>query len=168
MLPAAHARCARLALLAVLAGCAMAGTAAAVDPPSGFVFTAGIGGGTELGMGAEKAGVAESELSIGWEHAATGVRPELAFGIGLAPDGHLALRPGLRWVAPELPVQLRAALDWSNARGERRWRWLLIGGVFESRWTSSFSLLAGLDIGFPLGPEAGLPLLVRGGAAFRF
>ncbi|HSN15101.1 MAG TPA: hypothetical protein VLT61_10740, partial [Anaeromyxobacteraceae bacterium] len=100
--------------------------------------------------------------------AGTGVRPELGVGLGLAPDTHLALRPGVRWVAPELPVQLRLALDWSNARADRRWRWLLIGGAFELRWTSAFSLFAGLDLGFPVGKDAGLPLLARGGASFRF
>jgi hypothetical protein len=159
-----RARAARLAL--VLA--ALAGPAAAVEPPSGVVFAAGIGGGTELGMGDQKAGVAESELAIGWEHADTGLRPEVALGVGFAPDGHLAVRPGIRWVAPEQPIQIRLAADWSNAREEKRWRWLLVGGAFESRWTSAFSLFAGLDVGFPLSADAGLALLVRGGAAFRF
>lgn len=163
--PLVH-RCLRIALV-LLAG-SLAGVASAVDAPTGVVFTAGVGAGAELGLGDRKAGVAESELSLGWEHAPTGIRPELGLGIGFAPDGHFAVRPGLRWVAPELPIQFRAALDWSNARGERRWRWLLIGAAFELRWTSAFSLYAGLDIGAPLGAETGMPLLARGGAAFRF
>jgi hypothetical protein len=164
--PIVHRR-ARIALFLVAAS--LAGSASAVDSPTGVVFTAGVGAGGELGLGGDqKAGVAESELSLGWEHAATGIRPELGLGIGFAPDGHFAVRPGLRWAAPELPIQLRVAMDWSNARGERRWRWLLIGAAFELRWTSAFSLYAGLDIGAPLGAKTGMPLLARGGAAFRF
>ena len=159
-------RRARTAL--IVAAMTSAGAAAAVDPSSGVVFSAGVGGGTELGLTNLQAGVGESELSLGWEHAATGLRPEIAMGIGLAPDGNLAVRPGLRWVFPDQPVQLRASFDWSTARDKRRWRWLLLGGAFELRWTSAFSLFTGLDIGFPLGARAGLPLLIRGGAAFRF
>jgi hypothetical protein len=145
-----------------------AGAAAALDPPSGIVFSAGVGGGTELGLTNQQAGVGESELSLGWEHAPTGLRPEIGVGLGLAPDNNLAVRPGLRWVLPDQPIQLRAAVDWSTARDKRRWRWLLLGGAFELRWTSAFSLFTGLDIGFPLGVRAGLPLLIRGGASFRF
>jgi hypothetical protein len=158
----------RARVVLVAAALAVAGTAAAVDPPSGVVFSAGVGGGAELGVTGQQAGVAESELSLGWQHEETGIRPEVALGIGLAPDGHLAVRPGLRWVLPEQPVQLRVAFDWSNARDNRRWRWLLLGGAFELRWTSAFSLFTGLDIGFPIGVQAGLPLLIRGGASFRF
>jgi hypothetical protein len=59
-------------------------------------------------------------------------------------------------------------MDWSSARDEKRWRWLLIGGAAELRWTSAFSLVGGLDLGIPIGSRAGMPLLIRGGAAFRF
>jgi hypothetical protein len=160
-------RRARIAL--VVAAMTAAGAASAVDPPTGVVFSAGVGGGTELGMDkGQQAGVGEAELSLGWEHAATGLRPEVAVGIGLAPDNNLAFRPGIRWVFPDQPIQIRAALDWSTARDKRSWRWLLLGGAFELRWTSAFSLFTGLDIGFPLGARAGLPLLIRGGASFRF
>lgn len=160
------ARVARLAAVAALA--AFAPAASAVEAPSGLVFSAGVGGGVELGLEGEKAGLAETELSLGWEHERTGLRPEVAFSLGLAPDTHVAVRPGVRWAAPEIPVQLRVALDWSNAREEKRWRWLLVGGAFELRWTSAFSLFAGLDLGFPIGRDAGLPLIARGGASFRF
>ena len=158
----------RLAPILLAAACSVAGTAAAVEPATGLVVTAGIGGGAELGLGEQKAGVAEAEVSAGWEHAPTGLRPELALGLGLAPDGHLAVRPGVRYVSPDAPIQVRVALDWSNARAEKRWRWFLIGAATELRWTSAFSLVGGLDVGIPLGPESGMPLLVRGGAAFRF
>jgi hypothetical protein len=158
----------RLALILLAAACSLAGTAGAVEPASGLVVTAGIGGGAELGLGDRKAGVAEAEVSAGWEHAPTGLRPEVALGIGLAPDGHVALRPGVRYVSPDAPIQVRVAVDWSNARAEKRWRWFLIGAAAELRWTSAFSLFGGLDLGIPIGPESGMPLLVRGGAAFRF
>jgi hypothetical protein len=167
-MPLRPPRARRALLLVPILAAFAAGRAAAVEAPTGVVFGAGVGGGVELGVGEEKAGLAESELLLGWEHAATGLRPELAFGLGLAPDTHVALRPGIRWVAPELPIQLRLAADWSNARGDRGWRWLLLGAAFELRWTSAFSLFAGLDLGFPLASGAGLPLLARGGAAFRF
>jgi hypothetical protein len=159
-------RRAKIAL--VVAALAGAGTAGAVESPSGIVFTTGVAGGAELGLTDQQAGVAEAELAVGWQHEGTGVRPEIAFGLGLTPGAHAALRPGVRWVAPGQPVQIRVALDWSNAREEKRWRWLLVGAAFEFRWTSAFSLFTGLDFGFPLGAQAGLPLLLRGGAAFRF
>jgi hypothetical protein len=152
----------------IVAALAVAGSAGAVESPTGVVFTAGVAGGAELGLTDQQAGVAEAELSLGWQHEGTGIRPEVSFGLGLTPEAHFALRPGLRWTAPGTPVQIRVALDWSNAREETHWRWLLVGGAFEFRWTSAFSLYTGLDFGFPLGSQAGLPLLIRGGAAFRF
>lgn len=157
---------ARVAL--IVSALAVAGSAGAVESPTGLVFTAGVAGGAELGLADQQAGVAEAEVAVGWQHEGTGVRPEIAFGLGLTPEAHFALRPGLRWIAPGTPVQLRVAVDWSNAREEKDWRWLLVGGAFEFRWTSAFSLYTGLDFGFPLGAQAGLPLLIRGGAAFRF
>jgi hypothetical protein len=164
--PVSLLRCARFAL--PLAALAVASTGAAVEPARGIVVTAGVGSGAELGLVAQKAGVAEAVVGLGWEHEPTGLRPEVELAIGLAPDGNLGIRPGVRWVLPEQPIQLRIAVDYGNARDVRRWRWLLVGGAFEVRWASAFSLFAGLDIGFPLGERAGLPLLLRGGAAFRF
>jgi hypothetical protein len=157
-----------LSALALAALAALAPSrAAAVEAPSGLVFSGGIGGGAELGLAGEKAAVAEAEFIAGWEHEPSGVRPELGVGLGLAPDGHLALRPGIRWLVPELPVQLRLAADWSTARDHKAWRWILVGAALELRWTSAFSLFVGADLGFPLNADAGLPLLIRGGASFR-
>ena len=160
----------RLAPLLLAAACSLAGgTAAAVEPATGLVVTAGIGGGAELGLGDRKAGVAEAEFSAGWEHAPTGIRPELALGIGFAPDSHVAVRPGLRYVSPDAPIQVRVALDWSNARDEKRWRWN--PDRRRSRVPLDERLLAPRR---PrprhpaIGPETGMPLLLRGGAAFRF
>lgn len=137
--------------------------------PTGLVASVSFGGGGELGLDSGKAGVVELETVLGWELEAVGLRPELGVALGAAPDSHLALRPGVRWTIPGFPIQLRAAIDASNARaGGLRWRWLLLGAAAELRFTSLLGLFAEVDTGAPLGSEAGLPLLVRGGASFRF
>jgi hypothetical protein len=137
--------------------------------PLGATFTATLGGGGEVGLSSGKAGVLEAEVAAGWELASLGLRPELAIAIGLAPDTNLALRPGVRWSVPESPLQLRVALDRSNAReGGFRWRWLLVGLAAEIRVTSLLGLYAEIDSGAPLSDRAGVPLLLRGGASFRF
>lgn len=140
-------------------------------PPmeAGFAATAALGGGGELGLASGKAGVLELEVAMGWELQSLGLRPELAAALGVAPDSHLAIRPGVRWTIPGFPVQLRAALDASNARtNDFHWRWLLIGAAGEVRLTSVLGLYGEIDTGAPLGSVAGLPLLVRAGASFRF
>jgi hypothetical protein len=140
------------------------------EAPSGFVVTGSLGGGAELGLpeGASgKAGILEVEVTGGWEIPQISLRPELGAVFGLAPSSHVALRPGIRWTLPDLPIQLRAALDWSTARGETRWRWLLLGAAYEIRFTNLFGLYAEVDTGPSIGTEAGLPFLVRAGASFR-
>ena len=132
-----------------------------------LVFTGGLGGGGELGLEDGEAGVAEMEFAVGWEFAPTSIRPELGVSVGFAPDGHVALRPGVRYTLPELPFQVRIALDASNSRDPFRWRWLLVGVAAELRVTSTFGLFAGVDSGAPLSEDAGVPLLVRAGASFR-
>jgi hypothetical protein len=164
----------RPALAAALAVLLSPCLAAAQEPaatPTGFVATFALGGGAELGLDEDepKAGVVEVEASIGYELEALGVRPEIAVVFAPRPDSHVALRPGLRWSAPELPVQLRIAFDASDARGEDfGWRWLLVGVAAELRFTSLLGLFAEVDTGIPLADSAGVPLLVRGGASFRF
>ena len=159
-----------LAALAALALVPLAG--AAQEPPpadAGFTATAALGAGGELGLDSGKAGVLELEAAAGWEFGAVGLRPEFAFALGAAPDGHVALRPGVRWTIPGFPVQLRAAFDASNARTSGlRWRWLLLGAAYEVRFTSVLGLFGEIDTGAPLASDAGLPLLVRAGASFRF
>jgi hypothetical protein len=161
-----------------LAALLLPGLAAAQQPvlggraesPSGLVVTGSLGGGAELGLPASasgKPGVLEVEMSAGYEIEPIALRAELAGAFGLAPSSHVALRPGVRWTVPEVPLQLRAALDWSTARGETRWRWLLLGAAYEIRFTSLFGLYAEVDTGAPLGRESGLPFLVRAGASFR-
>jgi hypothetical protein len=136
---------------------------------AGLTAGASLGGGGELGLSSGKAGVLELEVAVGWELPSLGLRPELAAALGVAPDGHVALRPGLRWSLPAFPLQLRVALDASNARsGGLDWRWLLLGAAGELRVTGLLGFFAEIDTGAPLAEDAGLPLLVRGGASFRF
>jgi hypothetical protein len=143
------------------------GTPAPVS--TGLTTSVSLGGGGEMGLSSGKAGVLELEAAVGYEVTSIGLRPELAVAFGLAPDTNFAIRPGLRWSLPEIPIQLRAAVDLSNARdGGLRWRWLLVGAAAEVRLTSLFGLYAEIDTGAPLNGDAGLPLLLRGGASFRF
>lgn len=137
--------------------------------PTGFTATVSMGGGGELGLSEGKAGVLEVEAAAGYEFTSVGLRPELGLAFGLSPDTNVALRPGVRWSIPEFPIQLRAALDLSNARASGlRWRWLLVGAAAEVRLTSLFGLFGEIDTGAPLNSKAGLPLLLRAGASFRF
>ena len=163
-----------LALLAavLLAAAPLAARAqeAAAPAPTGLTATFSLGGGGELGLDHGKAGVFELEGTVGYEAPGLLVRPELGAAIGLAPDGHVAIRPGVRVLLPGLPIQLRAAVDASNSRDASGldWRWLLVGVAAEVRFTSLLGLYAEVDTGAKLSSGAGLPLLVRAGASFRF
>jgi hypothetical protein len=165
----------RHAFLSLLALAALGPASAAAQgtgpaTPTGLVGTLSFAGGGELGLEhGEKPGVVEIEASLGWEIEALGLRPEVGAVFGIAPDGHAALRPGLRWTLPGLPIQLRAALDASNARDRSfRWRWLLLGVAGEVRLTGLLGLFVEVDTGAPIDSDAGLPLLARGGASIRF
>lgn len=166
----------RLASLAVLAALAAAAPASAQEPhvpTTGLAATFSYGGGGELGLDEDEdeggAGVSEIEATFGYEFESSGLRPEIGLVLGLNPDTHVALRPGLRWSSHTLPIQVRLALDGSNARDRSMgWRWLLLGVAAELRFTSVLGLFAEIDGGAPLSSEAGVPLLVRGGATFRF
>jgi hypothetical protein len=147
---------------------------AAGDPPGGPVIAASLGGGAEAGLPrGRRAGVMDGEGLAGWDLLARGgdtglvLRPEVALSLGLAPDFHLALRPGVRVALPGMPIWLRAAADWSGARGSAHWRWLLLGVAWEARITGLLGLFVEADTGVPLTSGAGLPLLVRAGATFR-
>jgi hypothetical protein len=162
-----------LALAAALSALSPAAPSAQEGTPApastGLTASASLGGGGELGLESGKSGVLELELAVGYEVASVGLRPELGLAFGLAPDTNVALRPGVRWSIPEFPIQLRLAIDLSNARdGGLRWRWLLVGAAAEVRLTSLLGLFGEIDTGAPLNSKAGLPLLVRGGASFRF
>jgi hypothetical protein len=137
--------------------------------PTGLTASASLGAGGELGLESGKAGVFELELAVGYEIGDIGLRPELAAAFGLAPDSNFAIRPGVRFELPGLPIQLRAALDASTSRGgDLHWRWLLLGAAAELRLTGLFGLFAEVDTGAKLSSSAGLPLLLRAGASFRF
>jgi hypothetical protein len=165
-------RTSSIALAAALAALLPASPSAEEAPApmaTGFTATVSMGGGGELGLSSGKAGVLEIEAGAGYEITSVGLRPELAIAFGLAPDTNVALRPGFRWTIPEFPIQLRVAVDVSNARdGGLHWRWLLVGAAAEVRLTSLFGLYGEVDTGAPLSSTAGLPLLLRGGASFRF
>ena len=163
-----------VALAAALPLAALAQDTGPAEAPTGVALFASLGGGGELGLKDtvrdQKAGVFELEAGIGYDLAGGLVRPELAAALGLAPDSHLALRPGIRVALPDLPFQIRVALDAATSRGATGldWRWLLLGVAGELRWTSVLGLYAEIDTGAPLSSRAGLPLLLRAGASFRF
>lgn len=157
------------ALLAALP--ALAAAAPPAPGPSGLTFTASLGGGGELGLdqGEGDEGVLEVEGTAGYEWAAQGLRAEVGLTLGLDPDTHMALRPGVRWSIPRLPVQLRFALDASTSRESGlHWRWLLVGLAGEVRLTGLLGLFAEVDTGAPLSSDHGVPLLARAGASLRF
>jgi hypothetical protein len=164
----------RRPLLTCLVSLALAPVAAAQEGaaggvPTGLTASAALGGGGELGRESGKAGVLEIEATVGYEIGSSGIRPELAATFGVAPDSHVGLRPGVRWTIPAFPIQLRVALDASNARGATfGWRWFLVGAAAEMRLTSLLGLFGEIDTGAPISSDAGLPLLLRAGASFRF
>jgi hypothetical protein len=159
-----------VALAALLLTSIPAAARAADGPPSGLTASFSLAAGGELGLDeGEDAGLAELELTAGWELVDLGLRPEVGLALGVAPEGHVGIRPGLRWGVSDLPFSIRIAADASNARGDgMRWRWLLVGVAAELRFTSLLGLYAEVDSGAPLNRDAGLPLLVRAGAQFRF
>jgi hypothetical protein len=164
-----HCLAAASLVLALPVPSAAEGTAA-----GGPLLAASLGGGAEAGLArGQRSGALDLEGLAGWEFPTYGLdtglvlRPELALSLGLAPDFHLALRPGVRAALPGMPLWLRAAADWSNARGDARWRWLLLGLAWEVRFTGAFGLFAEADTGVPLAASAGVPFLFRAGATFR-
>lgn len=161
----------RPALALALALLLPAVAAAQSSEPVGLTASLSIAGGAELGLpdGAGSAGLGELEGAIGYEFESIGLRPELGVVLGLAPGTDLAFRPGVRLSLPGVPVQFRAAFDASTARVPgMRWRWLLLGVSYELRFTDVLALFGEVDSGAPLNSQAGLPLLFRAGATFRF
>ncbi len=136
--------------------------------PLGFVLTFDLGGGGRLGAGSDYTprGLFESELVLGYELGA--IRPQLGLVLGLAPNVHTALRPGLQVSLPDGPFYVRGALDWSTVRGSGAWRWLLLGAGTELRLTDVLGGFAEADLGFPLGRNIPLGVLVRFGVSYRF
>jgi hypothetical protein len=156
------------ALALALASPADAQPSGGSSPGSGLAIGASLGAGGETGMASGRSGLLELELAGGWEHEPTRLRPELAVALGFAPESSLAIRPGLRAGLTDVPVWLRAALDFSTSR--RRGihaRWALFGGAWELRLNSLLALDLGLDFGIPMSQTAGVPVMLRFGATFR-
>jgi hypothetical protein len=141
---------------------------ASTAAPTGVTVSASLGAGGEMGLSEGKAGLLELEVAGGWEHEASRVRPELALALGVAPSSSLALRPGLRAGLADVPVWLRAALDFSTAkRHGLHARWLLLGAAWELRVTTTLAFDLGLEFGVPLTGAGGVPIMLRGGGTFR-
>jgi hypothetical protein len=139
------------------------------SPHPGPTGDLSLAGGTELGLESGKSGLVEVAATAGWELGTYGLRPEVGLVAGFAPDGHVALRPGISWSVPGYPFRLRVAADVANARDSSfGWRWILVGGGAELRLTGRLAFGAGVDLGVPLAGEAGVPLLFRVGSSVRF
>jgi len=155
----------RLALLLLAAL-----TAPAAARGQGPVFFGGLGGGGAAAGSrgdATRGGLFEAELGAGLE-LSSGLRPEVALALGLAPRAFLGLRPGLRWAQEGMPFYLRGALDFAAPGGSWRMRWLVVGGGAEVRITDQLGLFAEADLGVPIGSQAGVPFLLRAGATLRY
>lgn len=135
---------------------------------SGLVLTLDAGGGTALGAGSHytPSGRGEFELTGGFELPYE-IRPEVALVIGVAPNGHVGVRPGVHVGLPETPLYVRAALDWSDLSGSGRWNWLLGGLGGELRLTGALGAFAEADLGIPIRSDVGLGVLVRAGISVR-
>ena len=159
-----------LAVLALL--CPLRGSADAAKPDMaprgqlGLVVTADVGGGGAL-FGDAPHDLFEGELGVGYD-LALGLRPELTLLIGVAPSGHVGLRPGLHYTLPDLPLYVRGALDWSTLLSNRSLRWLLAGVGTELRLTDVLGGFAEADLGIPLGRDIGIGVLLRAGVSLRF
>ena len=158
----------RLPLLLLSALALLGGTARAQPAPSGPTVQASLAVGGETGMASGKSGLLELELAAGWEFQATRLRPELAVAFGVTPESAIAFRPGLRAGLAEVPVWLRAAIDFSTARRHGlHARWALFGGAWEFRVNSALAFDLGIDFGIPMASSAGVPILLRAGGTFR-
>lgn len=137
---------------------------------SALAFFGGLGGGGAAAgsrSDATRGGLFEAELGAGLE-LSSGLRPEAALVVGLAPRAFLGLRPGLRWALEGLPFHVRGALDLAAPGGSWRLRWLLAGAGAEVRVTDQLGLYAEADLGVPLASKAGVAFLLRAGATFRY
>jgi hypothetical protein len=136
--------------------------------PVGVVVSVDVGGGGVSGGGTQytPSGLFEGEVGVGYE-LPVGLRPELGLVLGLAPHSHFALRPGVHYDLPDLPIYARGALDWSTLHGSGSWRWLLVGGGGVLRLTDVLGTFAEADLGFPLATAAGVGVLLRVGVTFQ-
>lgn len=133
--------------------------------PIGLTLTADLGGGGTVG--GDSTGLFEGEVTAGYE-LPYGFRPELSLVLGMSPGTYAGLRPGLHYALADLPIYLRAALDWAYPHGEGKLRWLLLGAGAEFRFTGLFGIFGEADTGIPLTDGAGVPIELRGGVSLRF
>lgn len=157
------------ALLAVPAPAAPQSSGQGARRPLGFTVSVDLGGGGQLGAGSAylPASLFELEATAGY-YLGLGLSPELSLVLGMSPGTYFALRPGLHWAIPETPFYLRGAVDVSTQAGAFDWRWILLGGGVELRFTDLVGFFAEGDLGIPLSAGAGVPMLVRAGAYFSF
>ncbi len=165
------ALCAAFALLPTLASAADDGLASRpwVPGQSGFVLSADFGGGTAVGAGSQYTPGWRSELElIGGYEFPYGIRPEFGVVLGIAPTWFGALRPGVHVALPDLPLYVRAALDWSSIdNGVLQLRWLHGGVGAETRLTGMLSGFAEVDLGMPLRNDSGVSMMIRAGVTLR-
>ena len=110
--------------------------------------------------------MSEIEATLGYEFESSGLRPEIGLVLGLDPDTHVpAPRPALVVAHPSDP---------GPARPRRLERprpldgvWLLLGVAAGSASRASSASSPRSTAG-RRSRRAGVPLLVRGGATFRF
>jgi hypothetical protein len=132
--------------------------------PTGATFSVDLGGGGDLGG---PTGVFEAELTAGYA-VGRGMALELALLLGMAPGNYFGLRPGLHVAIPDTPFYGRLAVDIAGPNGSLAWRWLMLGGGVELRFTDVVGGFAEVDTGVPLSSGFGVPLLARAGVFFSF
>lgn len=159
---------AALALVPSLASAQGDGRRAWIPGESGFVLALDAGLGTSLGAGTSytQSGRFEWEILAGYEFP-YGLRPELGLVLGMAPNAHVGLRPGIHIALPETPFYVRAAVEWSSIDGSLQLRWLQGGFGGELRLTGQLSGFAELDLGMPLRSDSGVSTMVRAGVTLR-
>lgn len=123
-----------------------------------------LGGGGDL---YGPTGVFEAEIAGGYA-LGKGWAVELGLVLGMAPGNYFGFRPGVHWAIPETPFYARGAVDVAGPSGSLDWRWILLGGGVEWRFTDVVGGFVEADTGFPLSSGFGVPLLVRGGVFFSF
>ena len=137
--------------------------------PIGLAGFADLGaGGAVAGSKADATGggMFEAEAGVGYD-LGQGFRPELGLLAGLAPSAYLGLRPGMRYLLPDMPFYFRLALDFAAPGGSWRMRGVLGGAGAELRLTDLFSIFGEADVGIPVASKAGFPFLLRAGVGFR-
>ncbi len=158
-----------LALAVLVLAAAPAAAQGRHPGPIGLTGFADLGaGGAVAGSKADatNGGMFEAEAGLGYD-LGQGLRPELGLLVGLAPSAYLGLRPGVRYLFPDMPFSFRLALDLAAPGGSWRMRGLLGGAGAELRLTDLLSVFGEADVVVPVASKAGFPFLLRAGVGFR-